>query len=139
MKEDLLKLKKEISLYKNENALWTLDKEIANCGGNLCLHLVGNLNSYIGGVYGNTGYVRQRDLEFTMKNVPREELIQKVDETLVNVKKGLDNISTSQLREEYPLLVFREKTTVEYFLIHLSAHLAYHLGQLNYHRRLLDD
>lgn len=42
------------------------------------------------------------------------------------------------LQQEYPILVFESKTSTEFFLIHLSTHLAYHLGQINYHRRLLD-
>ncbi|MFC5412214.1 DUF1572 family protein [Larkinella bovis] len=135
---DLKRLRHEIELYQDEANLWVTDGQIANPAGNLCLHLVGNLNTYIGAVFGNTGYVRHRDLEFSLRDVPRSELLQKIDETLEVVRQSLAQVSEDQLQDEYPLLVFDEKTTTEYFLIHLTTHLTYHLGQVNYHRRLLD-
>lgn len=135
---DLGRLRREIELYRDETALWTVDREIPNSAGNLCLHLVGNLNTYIGAVLGHSGYVRHRELEFSLRNVPRSELLQKIDETRDVVLRSLDQVSEEQLREEYPVLVFEEKTTTEYLLTHLTTHLTYHLGQINYHRRLLD-
>jgi uncharacterized damage-inducible protein DinB len=135
---DLTKLRTEISLYSTEANLWKVDKMIANSAGNLCLHLVGNLNTYIGKELGGTGYVRDRDAEFALKNVPRFELIEKVDNTLRVVDLSLDKLSPSDLQKQYPVLVLAEKSTTEYFLIHLATHLTYHLGQVNYHRRLLD-
>lgn len=136
---DLEKLRQEITLYKNENAIWIIRNEIANSAGNLCLHLIGNLNTYIGAVLDQSGYIRNRDLEFSLKDVPRDELIRKIDETIAVVKKAFEHVSDDQLAEEYPLVVFKEKTTLGYMLIHLSTHLSYHLGQVNYHRRLLDN
>ena len=137
-KRDLSKLKNEIELYRNEQKIWHAEKGIANTAGNLCLHLVGNLNAYIGAEIGKTGYVRQRDLEFSLKNISRQELIQKIDGTIMMVDQSLAPIKEEELEKEYPLLVFEEKTTVGFFLIHLATHLSYHLGQINYHRRLLD-
>jgi uncharacterized damage-inducible protein DinB len=137
-KRDLEKLKQEISLYKNERNLWIIDKHIANAAGNLCLHLVGNLSHFIGAQLGSTGYVRQRELEFSSKDIPKQELLNKIDQTIVAVMQGLDKVTETQLAEEYPLLVFAEKTSTEFFLTHLAVHLSYHLGQINYHRRLLD-
>jgi uncharacterized damage-inducible protein DinB len=135
---DLKRLRREIELYQNEEKLWVIDRQIPNPAGTLCLHLVGNLNTYIGAVLGNTGYIRHRDLEFSLRDVPRSELLQKVDDTLEVVLSSLDKVSEDQLTEEYPMLVFNEKTTTGYLLIHLTTHLTYHLGQINYHRRLLD-
>lgn len=135
---DLNKLRTEIESYQNESAIWNTEKNIANSAGNLCLHLVGNLSHFIGAVLGNSGYVRTRDLEFSLKNVPRAELIHKVDETLDIVLKTLDQLNDHDLEKEYPLIVFENKMTSGYFLIHLLSHLDYHLGQINYHRRLLD-
>jgi len=135
---ELNKLKQEIELYKEENKLWIIDKAIANSGGNLCLHLIGNLNTYIGKELGHTGYIRNRDLEFSQKDIPRDELLKKIDETIGVVEKTLDTITDQQLEEEYPAVVFEEKMSTGFFLIHLIVHLAYHLGQINYHRRLLD-
>lgn len=135
---DLAKLKVEISSYTSEATIWKVDKAIPNSAGNLCLHLVGNLNAYIGAELGQSGYVRQRDLEFSLKNVPQQELIQKIDATIQIVDQVLTSFPEEKLQEEYPLLVLQEKTSTEYFLVHLAVHLGYHLGQVNYHRRLLD-
>lgn len=135
---ELNKLKQEIELYKEESKLWIIDKGIANSGGNLCLHLVGNLNTYIGKELGGTDYIRNRDLEFSQKDIPRDELLKKIDDTIGVVEKVLDTITDQQMEKEYPVVVFAEKMSTGYFLIHLIAHLTYHLGQINYHRRLLD-
>lgn len=136
---DLNKLKTEIESYQNESDIWKIQKVIANSAGNLCLHLVGNLNTYIGAEFGKTGYIRNRALEFSLKDIPRAELIQKIEETIVVVNNALNIISEEELKMEFPLLVFEKKTSTEFMLIHLTTHLAYHLGQINYHRRLLDN
>ena len=138
-KRDLEKLKQEILAYSDENNLWKVEKGIANSAGNLCLHLVGNLNAYIGAEIRNTGYTRHRDLEFSQKNIPRNELVKMIDDTMIVVEEGLDILSEEDLEKEYPMLVFKEKTSTGYFLVHLTVHLGYHLGQVNYHRRLLDN
>ena len=135
---DLQKLRIEILLYKHEENLWIAEKAIANSAGNLCLHLIGNLNTYIGAEIGKTGYIRHRELEFSLRDIPRAELIRHLDDTITTVRDSLNALSESDLDKEYPILVFDQKTSVMYFLIHLTTHLAYHLGQINYHRRLLD-
>ena len=136
---DLEKLKQEIIAYKNESNLWRIEKGIANSAGNLCLHLVGNLNTYIGAEIGKTGYVRDRDREFSQKNIPKDELVKRIEETIAVVANGLSKLKEEDLEKEYSLLVFKEKTSTGYFLTHLAVHLGYHLGQVNYHRRLLDN
>jgi uncharacterized damage-inducible protein DinB len=135
---DLNKLKFEIESYKTESNLWIIDKGIANSTGNLCLHLIGNLNTYIGATLGGSNYIRNRELEFSLKDIPKLELIKMIEETIVVVSETLDKITSEQIDDEYPLLVFNEKTSTEFFLVHLTTHLTYHLGQINYHRRLLD-
>lgn len=135
---DLQKLRQEIAAYSNEAAVWRTDKNIKNSAGNLCLHLCGNLRHFIGAVLGKTGYVRNREAEFSSKDIPAEELIRQIDETINAVSQTLDKTDDQQLANEYPLVVFDAKMTTGYFLVHLSSHLGYHLGQINYHRRLLD-
>ena len=135
---NLNKLKSEIRLYRNEATLWYIEKEIANSAGNLCLHLIGNLNTYIGAELGKICYTRNRELEFSLKDIPKDELIKRIEETIDVVNTSLDQLTEDQLKSEYTLLVFKEKTSTEYFLVHLVTHLGYHLGQINYHRRLLD-
>jgi hypothetical protein len=136
--KDLQKLKEEIALYRNEQNLWKIEKQIANSAGNLCLHLVGNLNTFIGKEIGKTGYVRNREQEFSLKNVPQKELVIMVENTISMLDQVMKSMTDEQLEEEYPLLVLKEKTSTGYFLFHLSSHLGYHLGQINYHRRLID-
>lgn len=135
---DLTKLREEISRYENEGNLWRVAPGTTNSGGNLCLHLIGNLNTYIAAEFGGTGYVRDRAHEFAGKDIPVAELLVMIDRTIVDVNKGLDEIAEEQLFQDYPQLVFAEKTTTEYFLVHLAGHLSYHLGQINYHRRMLE-
>lgn len=135
---DLQKLKTEIESYQHEKNIWLIKDNISNSAGNLCLHLMGNLNHFIGATLGNSGYVRNRDLEFSTKDVPQAELISKIEDTIKAVEAGLDQVSEDQLKNDYPLIVFGEKTSVEFMLLHLITHLSYHLGQINYHRRLLD-
>jgi uncharacterized damage-inducible protein DinB len=136
---DLNMLKFEIESYQNEINLWKIESNISNSAANLCLHLIGNLNTYIGAQYGKTGYIRNRAFEFSLKDIPKAELLSKIEATIIVVNNALDVISEENLKAEYPILVFENKTSTEFMLIHLTTHLAYHLGQINYHRRLLDN
>ena len=138
IQRELLKLKIEIESYKDESNLWRIEKNIANSAGNLCLHLIGNLNTYIGAVLGQTGYVRDRDAEFSLKNISRKELIQKIEGTILVIDQVLPALTAEQLEKDYPMVVLKEATSTEFFLVHLATHLTYHLGQINYHRRLID-
>jgi hypothetical protein len=135
---DLVKLKQELELYSSEENIWRVDGNIANSAGNLSLHLIGNLNTYIGAELGNTGYIRNRPQEFSIKNLPRQELILKIGHTIEVLDATLALITEDQLKSDYPQEIFEGKMTTEYFLVHLATHLSYHLGQVNYHRRLLD-
>jgi len=134
---DLNKLKVEIESYQNETQIWVIDKNILNSSGNLCLHLVGNLNTYIGAEIGKTGYIRNRELEFSLKDIPQSELIEKIENTILVVNNALNTLTETDLQAIYPLIVFEKEMTTGFFLVHLSSHLTYHLGQINYHRRLL--
>ena len=134
---DLNKLKVEIESYQNESQIWAIDKNIANSGGNLCLHLIGNINTYIGAEIGKTAYIRNRPLEFSTKDIPKAELIKMINETIIVVNNALDSLTEADLEQTYPQIVFEKEMTTGYFLVHLSTHLSYHLGQINYHRRLI--
>jgi len=72
---DLNKLKSEIELYKNESDIWVIAKEIKNSAGTLCIHLNGNLKHFIGAILGGTDYKRDRDSEFTIRNISKTELL----------------------------------------------------------------
>ncbi|MBP4137518.1 DinB family protein [Flavobacterium geliluteum] len=134
---DLNKLKSEIEAYQDESKIWAIDKNIANSTGNICLHLIGNINAYIGAEIGKTGYNRNRPLEFSSKDIPKSELISKIEDTISVVNNALDSLTEADLAAIYPQIVFEKEMTTGFFLVHLSTHLAYHLGQINYHRRLV--
>lgn len=134
---DLKKLKSEISLFAMEEHIWLISGNINNSAGNLCLHICGNLKHFIGHVLGGTDFNRERQKEFSQKNVPLEELIINIDETLIVVISVLKEFDSSKLKNIYPVNVFNNEMTTEFFLIHLATHLNYHLGQINYLRRLM--
>ena len=136
---DLQKLIEELQVYSHESELWILDNNIKNCAGNLALHICGNLKHFVGAILGNTGYERNRPAEFEDKNVPRSTIIENIDETIVIVKNALGQLDQVKMAEIYPREVMGRTITTEFFLLHLLAHLNYHLGQVNYHRRLLSE
>lgn len=134
---DLEKLRSEIEQYADESDLWKISDGITNSAGNLCLHLVGNLKHFLGAVLGRSGYVRDRDAEFADKGTSKETMLAEIDETLDVVRSTLAALTESDLDKPYPLEVFGHPMTTGYFLTHLTTHLSYHLGQINYHRRFL--
>ena len=135
---DLEKLITEITSYKDPSKMWHITGEIKNSAGNLCLHICGNLQHFIGATLSNSGYKRNRDAEFNRKNVPVDKLIIEIDKTLEIVTETLKNFEEEKLSKIYPINVFGNEMTTGLFLAHLTTHLNYHLGQINYHRRLLD-
>ena len=134
---DLQKLITEINLYKDEDNLWLIKEGISNSAGNLCLHLVGNLNHFIGATLGNTGYVRHRDDEFSLKNIPRQDLIMNIENCILIIKTTMNKLQEEDLEKDFPLEKHGKVVSTMHMLIHLQTHLGYHLGQINYHRRLL--
>lgn len=135
---DLNRVIDELELYQSEADIWKTEGDISNSAGNLALHLIGNLKTYIGKEIGKLDYTRNRDLEFADKNVPREKIVADLSDTIATIKDSLKFVSDEDLKNEYPLLVLLERTSTEYFLVHLATHLNYHLGQINYHRRLIE-
>lgn len=131
-------LKDEISLYKDPGKIWLLSGSISNTPGNLCLHICGNLNHFFGAVIGNTGYIRERDQEFSKRNLSREELFGAIDETKIMIGKIFDDLTQDDINKIYPINKFGENVTYGFIFSRLVSHLSYHLGQINYHRRLTD-
>ena len=135
---DLNAIKKELESYNNASLIWKVDKDVTNSAGNLALHIVGNLNHFIGAILGDTDYIRQRDLEFSQKDIPLKELSIKLDDTIIVVEKTLSNLTPADFQKEYKRNPIEAYMTTEFFLMYLISHLSYHLGQINYHRRLFD-
>jgi uncharacterized damage-inducible protein DinB len=133
---DLSKLEEEIAAYETAAGIWRVPPGITNSAGNLCLHLCGNLQNYVGAVLGKTGYVRNRELEFSARNVPTEDLLVLISSTRRIILSVIAGLTAEDLEKIYPEKVFSGSMSTGYFLVHLSTHLNYHLGQINYHRRL---
>lgn len=136
---DLKKLISELEAYIDEENIWKVSENISNSTGTLVLHLVGNLKHFIGAVMGNTGYIRNREAEFSLRNIPRANLVEQILETIQIINVTVSKFEEGNFSSYYPLEVFGKPMTYEYFMMHLQGHLNYHLGQVNYHRRLLDN
>ncbi len=134
---DISKIQEELGMYEDEKSIWQTVDGISNSGGNLALHVAGNLQHFIGAVLGNSGYPRQRDLEFSQKNIPKDNVIQELEKAKTIVKNTLSELSSDDLERTFPINVFKKEMTTEWFLFHLLTHTNYHLGQINYHRRML--
>jgi hypothetical protein len=134
---DLNKLAEELRLYKEESDIWKTKEGINNSAGNLALHLIGNLNHFIGYTLGDTHYTRDREKEFSLKNVPRQKIIDDIMQVLEMIKNTFPKLSEEDLKKEFPVRINNEIFSTENMLLHLIAHLNYHLGQVNYHRRMI--
>lgn len=135
---DMKRLRAEVEAYRDEKNLWVTDKAIPNSGGNLAMHLVGNLKTYIGIGLAKVPYERNREFEFKGKGVPRQHILKEIDEAILIVEKGILTLKNEDLLLEYPFLVWDKPKQMGFTLFHLLGHLNYHLGQINYHRRMLD-
>lgn len=134
---DLNKLIEELNLFKKEKEVWKTKGDVKNSAGNLTLHLLGNLNYFIGRTLGHTDYIRKREDEFSLKDVPREKLITDINSLKKVIKETLSKLSEEEMKKEFPMKIGDNVFTNETLLIFLLAHFNYHLGQVNYLRRML--
>ena len=134
---DLKALDAQIAAYPDDESLWKTAPGITNSAGNLALHLTGNLRHFFGAVFGSTGYVRDRAAEFATKGMSRAQLREEVTQAIADVEKALGRIGEKELAGAYPLPIQDRRVSTPEFLVHLAVHLTYHLGQIDYHRRLL--
>ncbi|GHF31598.1 hypothetical protein HNQ07_000538 [Deinococcus metalli] len=135
---DLLALHGELRAYPDEASLWRVQGDILNPAGNLALHLIGNLSQFVGDDLGGVPYERDRPAEFARRDVPRADLLDGVERVRALVGSTLSRLDEATLAAPHPRALpgFPEGMTSGYFLIHLHGHLTWHLGQVNYHRRL---
>ncbi|RED92475.1 DUF1572 family protein [Marinoscillum furvescens] len=134
---DLDRLATELENYTSEEQIWKVAPGTSNSAGVLAKHLIGNLNHFVGAILGNTGYVRNREEEFTNAPKPVTSLLRDITDLKDLLTQTLAQLDEQQLAADYPLEVFGAPIKTDFFLIHLQGHLNYHLGQINYHRRLL--
>lgn len=137
MLRELASLRREIEAYDNEDDLWAVPSGISNSAGTLTLHLCGNLQHYVGARLGATGYARDREAEFGRRDVPRQELLAQIDAAAAAVEETLPQITSERLGEDFPEPILGHTLNTGDFLVHLTSHLGYHLGQVDYHRRIV--
>jgi uncharacterized damage-inducible protein DinB len=134
---DLQALAREVTAYPDERALWATPTGITNSGGTLALHLAGNILHYLGATLGGTGFVRDRPAEFASRHVPRETILGQIEQARVAVRAAAARTSDERPDEDFPEVVGGVRVATGEYLIHLVSHFAYHLGQLDYHRRVV--
>lgn len=132
---ELRAVKRELEAYPDDASVWRVIPGTPNTGGTLALHLAGNIQHFFGAILGRDGYVRNRDAEFARRDVPRGELLAGIDAALASLQRTVAALDEATLRRPYPEQLARRTLATEIFLMHLASHLAYHLGQIDYHRR----
>jgi uncharacterized damage-inducible protein DinB len=134
---DLAGFEAELAAFPDDATVWQEHPAMPNTTGTLVLHAVGNLRHFIGATLGGDGYVRDRDAEFARRDVPRAELLEQLREARAAVGAVLASLDPARLDEAYPLEVAGHRPVTGTFLVHLATHLAYHLGQADFHRRVV--
>lgn len=133
----LSQLRKEIELYKTEEGLWHTTEGINNAPGTLALHLCGNLKHNFGAVIGKTGYIRNRDLEFSARDASREKILEEIKSASDMVIPVIDKLTIDDMKKPFEEASHGEEQAIGDAIVRLALHFAYHLGQINYHRRIL--
>jgi hypothetical protein len=111
---------------------------VKNSSGNLALHIIGGMNYLIGAALAQTGYVRDRDQEFIRKGVARKEIVIQLEALIPMITQTLTALGQDGMEAEYPRIFDDMKTSNSYVLVQLLVHLNYHLGQVNYLRRIFE-
>lgn len=134
---DLRSLRLELERYPDEASLWIIPEGLSNSAGTLALHVAGNLQHYIGAQLGQSGYMRDRAREFAARNVPRTQILAEIDATQEAIRATLPRLTPEQLEADYPETVGGVRIRTDAYLLQVAVHLAYHLGQIDYHRRMV--
>ncbi|MEO8633980.1 MAG: DinB family protein [Gemmatimonadales bacterium] len=134
---DLEALRRTIEAYPDDALPWHMPPGLPNSTGTLALHVAGNLRHFIGATLGATGYVRNREREFETRGLPRAELAAGLATTEVEVRNTLRHLNAADLQQAYPLPLAGHRFVTGDLMLHLVAHLSYHLGQADYHRRVV--
>ena len=134
---ELAAVRRSIEAYPDEESVWAERPGLPNTGGNLALHLAGNLQHFFGAVLGKTGFVRDRDSEFAARGLRRAEVLARLDAADKAIDSGMNALSADRFAQSYPEKINGRTITIQDWVIHLLSHLAYHLGQIDYHRRVV--
>lgn len=130
--EDFRRRVQRLSEQLDEEKFWTNPYTYGNSVGTLVLHLTGNLSHFIGTHIAGTGYVRQRDLEFSSRLVGQKaEVLQKLDDAIDLVIKTVNEQSDDDWAREYVVEGVEERDRFGIFL-RCTAHFHHHIGQMIY-------
>jgi hypothetical protein len=137
-RRDLTRLLQQLRAFEgNENALWQTLPGVTNSAGHLILHLEGNLREYVGRRLGSRPYIRQRDQEFAAAHVPLSDLANRIEDLRVIVPEVIEALEPSVLEAVFPDKFRGFDLSTNQYLIHTLSHFNYHLGQIDYLRRIL--
>lgn len=128
-------VKRELNAYPDDASVWRPIPGTTNTGGTLALHVAGNLQHFFGSVLAGDGYKRNRDAEFARRDVPRAALIAGIDAAIASIDRTLGQLTGDTVLSAYPEPIAKRAVATSTWLVHLAVHLAYHLGQIDYHRR----
>ncbi len=135
MRRDLRSLGKQVEAYPDEGDLWKRYPGITNSTGTLAIHIAGNLQHFVGAQLGKSGYLRDREREFTATDVPRDQILAELRAADATLEAAGAKLDAEALAADYPLELGGARPSVGALLVHLAAHLGFHLGQVDYHRR----
>lgn len=132
---EIATLERELELYPDDASVWQDLPGLPNSAGTLLLHMAGSLQHFFGATFGGTGYVRNREAEFTRRNVPRSNIQEELVHAKMGVQIAFDNLTEDDLEQTFPVQFADAEFTIQLTLLQFLSHLAYHLGQIDYHRR----
>lgn len=136
---DLTRLIQELQAFPSDETLWQRAAGVNNSAGNLVLHLEGNLREYIGRQLGNVAYNRVRDREFVLNGLSRDDLVERMQQVKELVATVVGRLSDGELAAPYPVPILETTLSAHDYLVHLHGHLNFHLGQIDYLRRILTE
>jgi uncharacterized damage-inducible protein DinB len=134
---ELAALRRELEAYPDDQTVWEKPESLPNSAGTLTLHLCGNLRHFVGARLGQSDYVRDRPREFAARDISRADLLRDVLEAEAEVRRVLPAMTDAQMEAPYVDPLFDHTFSTGDFIMHLCSHFAYHLGQIDYHRRLV--
>ena len=128
---------REIEAFPSDDSVWHTRRGVTNSAGNLALHVCGNLQDFVGRVLGGTSYARNRELEFSQREGTRADIVAELRKTIDVIKTTLPEVTDETMAADFPMQLAGKTLNTAAFLVHLAAHLAFHLGQAGYLRRVI--
>jgi hypothetical protein len=117
----------------SDDHIWLRPYPYGNSIGHLLLHLTGNLNYYIGAQIANSGYVRDREVEFTDQGrKTKEALLKAFEDTMVMVQDTIARQSAGDWTAVYSAKGLESAGDRFTAFLRCAAHIDHHVGQMIY-------